>query len=217
MTKTAPVRVGRDNERAGRMTAPVRRRGDGLRTCLGCSGVFLPEHLLRLSAGRDGGLMVHAGRGGGRRGAYLCYRRSCVESLFRKRRLSRALRAGNVNVGPGTVLELASALLAGRVGSLLVKARVAGRLVSGVTAVRRLLGEGGIAFVLTASDASLRTVGDLTPRTAQQSIPVIPVGLTRAELGALLQEQPRAGAAVRQGPLASALEQELRRLQSLSS
>lgn len=62
-----------------------------LRMCVGCRERFPQKELLRLVASPEGVAIDRTGRMPGR-GAYLCYRETCVIGAFKKKSLQRALR-----------------------------------------------------------------------------------------------------------------------------
>ncbi len=70
----------------------LRRRGDGLRRCVGCGLARAPGDMVRFHATSNGRLAVDVRHVGGGRGTYVCCDRGCFEAAFKKQRLARALR-----------------------------------------------------------------------------------------------------------------------------
>ena len=73
----------------------MRRKRIPQRTCVGCREVSSKRQLVRLVRTPEGTVEIdETGKRSGR-GAYLCHRRSCWETVLQKRRLEHALRLNN--------------------------------------------------------------------------------------------------------------------------
>jgi len=73
----------------------MRRKRIPQRTCVGCREVVDKRRLVRLVRTPGGAVDIdETGKRLGR-GAYLCHRRSCWETVLQKRRLEHALRLDN--------------------------------------------------------------------------------------------------------------------------
>ena len=62
------------------------------RTCVGCRRVRAQKQLIRIATVGDEGVAIdheHKGQG---RGAYLCYKKECVEKAKKRQSLERALK-----------------------------------------------------------------------------------------------------------------------------
>jgi len=191
-----------------------KRRGGGLRTCLGCGGRFPPEQLIRLIAGPEGALGVDIRRRAGGRGAHCCYQSKCVEVCLRKRQLGRVLRAG-VQGTLDVILSAIESQLAARVCFFLSLAQKSGRIASGAQGIGMAVRAGQVRFLVVASDASEGSLAKLTAVPRANGIAVYGVPLDREGLGRVLGKGPRAGAALRNGPLAMSLQDDLMRLQEI--
>lgn len=176
-----------------------------------------PGRMMRVGIVGQGELTIRISGEKHGRGAYICFRRACVEAVFRKRRLSRALRASGATVGPVAVLEQAGRQLQVRIDRLLATAHRVGRLAVGTSDLFRALTEDRVRFLVVASDVSRRSLERLQARSRLLGIPLYSLALTRASLGELLGDGALIGGAMRSGSLAEDLEEDLRRLAALTS
>lgn len=183
---------------------------DPERTCVACREPGARDELVRLVLDPEGALVVDLrGRLPGR-GAWVHPRTECVARLEREpRRLSQALRA------PVQTANLASQLRERVLASVLdglSLAAAAGELIGGHDAVEHAIRDGRIAELVTASDASERTVRDLT-RNAELPTTTLPIG--RDALGARIGQPARAVVGIVASPAFRHLREQLRRLRGL--
>lgn len=154
--------------------------------------------------------IVEVGPGPGR-GAWVCPDAACLEKVETKPRLlGRALR--HPELGPSAVRGLAGrvrAVVLANARAALIRCARAGAVVGGASAVGLALEVGGIAALVTATDASPLVVSAVAAGFAEEGL-IADVGLDRAELGRLLHKGPRAVLAVRAGRPGSQLAHELR-------
>ncbi len=73
-----------------RRTPPVRR-------CVGCGVREGKDSLVRVVRSPDGEIAVDEGGKAPGRGAYVCPKKDCVQELFRKNRLAKALRVSEID------------------------------------------------------------------------------------------------------------------------
>ena len=188
-----------------------------MRTCLGCNQAFPPEMLLRMISGPDGEVAIDVRQRADGRGAYVCCRRSYIEALFKKRRLTRALRSPGASSSVEALLAQAGEQLQARLLHLMAMAQKSGRVVSGTASVMDALEAERIRFLIAAEDAGAASLEKLTARSGALGIPTYVLRLSRDELGHLLGKGSRSVAAFRDGSLAEEMEKELHRLSALGS
>ncbi|WP_298435316.1 DUF448 domain-containing protein [Geobacter sp.] len=125
------------------------------RTCLGCRETRDKGELLRFVLSPEGILVPDVMAKLPGRGAYTCFRRSCVTKAVERRQFSRAFKS-EVAVPPaGEIATQIASLLRERVASYLALANKAGKIISGSDMVmERLRRGGGLGLVLLASDIS---------------------------------------------------------------
>lgn len=171
------------------------------------------DGLLRLVVAPDGRVVADLKGSLPGRGAWVHPTRSCLElAASRPRGLRRALRRDDARVDGlvDQVVELTRA----RVLHGLSLAAAGGHLVGGHDEVVRHLQRGGVACVVTATDASARTLRSIRG-AADDSVPFVALALTRVELGARVGARERAVLAVRAVPATATLVLQLRRLVAL--
>ena len=180
------------------------------RTCVVTREKGPPKRFVRLVRGPDGVVYVDYRARLPGRGAWVLPRRDALEKLEAKPRiLNRALR------GPADTSGLLERVRVANVAALqdaLSIAARSGALHGGKDRVRLALGAGALGVAL-AADASPRLVEDLRRRAGGR--PVLAVGWTAAELGALVGKGPRAALAVLAGKPGAAVLRELRRFSEL--
>jgi predicted RNA-binding protein YlxR (DUF448 family) len=155
------------------MNAPVR-------TCIACRGQASRHELVRLVEHPTEGLVVDGrGRLPGR-GAWVHVNSECVARVTKQSSLlNRALR------GPVQTHDLGDRVRAWvwrGVTDGLALARAGGALVVGHDALIVAIQEGGLTWVVTALDASTRTLNSLR-RAANPALNFLPIPLTRDRLG----------------------------------
>ena len=180
------------------------------RTCVVTREKGPPQRFVRLVLGPDGVVHVdYRGRLPGR-GAWVSARRDAVAKLEAKPRiLSRALRGAGDTRG---LLDRVRAANEAALADALSLAARSGALHGGKDRVRLALSSGALGLAL-AADASPRLVEDLRRRAGNR--PVVEVGWSAVELGALVGKGPRAALAVLPGKPGAAVLRELRRFSEL--
>ena len=92
-----------------------------------------------------------------------------------------------------------------RLASMIGLCRRAGRLGCGTDKVVSALKTGGVYLVLLATDPSARTEKEVRDKCAFRQIPLLPVPLTRDELGKAAGKPPLSAVAVTDGNFAKAI------------
>lgn len=182
-----------------------------IRTCVMTREAHPAEELVRLVVDPDGVVEVDYRAKLPGRGAWILPTRVVIEAAEKKPgQIQRALEEPKARVDG--LLERMRAANERAVLDMLSLAARSGCLHSGADAVRDALQDDTFA-VLVASDASERSVADVTGR--RTDLPVFPMPLGREELGRRIGKGPRAVVAVGRGAPARALIHELRRMMDL--
>lgn len=182
-----------------------------LRTCIVTREAHPAEELVRLVAGPDGDVEVdYRGKLPGR-GAWVRPTAAALHALEAKPApIFRALESDRLRV-EGLLARVRASNLRAVLDMMSLAAR-AGCLWSGADAVRDALSADVVGLVV-ASDASERSVADVTGR--RPDLPVFVLPLDREELGRRIGKGPRAVVAVGRGATSGALMRELRRMTDL--
>jgi predicted RNA-binding protein YlxR (DUF448 family) len=180
-------------------------RHEPRRTCVACRTEEDRDDLVRLVRSPEGELVVDLRGSLPGRGAWLHPSAPCVEKASREPgMLARALH-DPVPVA-GLLAQLRAAVLSAMTDGL-SQAAAGGGLVFGHDAVEDAVRKGAVTALLTASDASQRTVDDV--RT--EAIPPIAIPLDRNTLGRRVGQGPLAVVGVREVPCTVHLRRQLRR------
>lgn len=166
---------------------------------------------MRLVVDPDGQLVVDYRAKLPGRGAWVHPDAACVAKLeAHPGILTRAFGAPPDTSGLGAEIrrQVEAAMLDG-----LSMAAAAGALVGGFDALEQAIREGRVGEVVLASDASVRTVGEL--RALTEGLPFTPIALDRQALGERVGRGPRAALGVTASRAASHLRKQLRRLRAL--
>ncbi len=185
---------------------------EAIRTCVVCRSKIERRAAVRIVLDPAGAPAIDwQGRLPGR-GASCCCSRECLEGLRRRGSLSRAFKqevpVGSADWPMAEVHEYTSR----RQRELVGLAGKAGELKSGGNVVERLLSRGWPEYLVQSSDVGDAVASQWQERASRRSLPVLRSLLNSEQLGgALGKSGPRSVLAVRQGPLARSLRQELKR------
>ncbi len=150
------------------------------------------------------------------RGASCCHSRTCLESLAKRGALSRAFKQEVKVPSKDWPMPELLAHSRKRQRELIGLAGRAGELKSGGNVVERLLGKGWADYLVKSSDVGASVASQWDERAGRRSLRLLPSLLDSDQLGgALGKGTPRSVLAVRRGPLARSLLQELKRGQAL--
>lgn len=203
--------------RRGGERGPARERGDGLRTCVACGIRAEAGALLRLVTDPEGGVMVDLRRRAEGRGAHVCPTQVCLETAFKRQRVSKALQVAVGSDGVAEVIQLTVTQLQARIHYFLAVCQKAGKIASGADAIQIALTKGHVALLMMASDVSEATRERLEIAARGARVPVFESDLNREALGLLLGKGERAAGAISRGPLAEGLLQDLHLLEQLTA
>lgn len=185
-------------------------KADPQRSCLGCRDVRPKHELLRFVL--DPGLQPVpdvAGKLPGR-GAYTCYRKSCLETALSRKQFGRAFKT---EVKPPAAAEMVAqiqSLLAGRIVSTLALANRAGNVVSGSEKVMESLRRGGTALLILATDISADSAAKFRSAAERSGAETFNFS-HKDQLGAPLGKEIRTAVGVLAGAFADKLRRELTR------
>ena len=149
------------------------------------------------------------------RGASCCYSRDCLDGLSKRGVLSRAFKT-EVSVREGSwPMDEIHGRATRRQRELVGLAGRAGELKSGGNVVQRLVSKGWPQYLVQSSDAGDAVSAQWQERASRSDLVVFRSLLNSEQLGgALGKSGPRSVLAVRRGPLARSLRQELKRGQA---
>jgi len=188
---------------------------DAARTCIACREGAPRESLLRVVCAPDGAVVPDFSQKLPGRGAYLCWRRACLERGLRPAALKRALKLEQPPADAGVVSELAQAHLLRRIGELCGLLQRSGGLKSGAHTVDMQMSKRWLSAALLASDAGSDIEERVRRRCARVGVPVLDLPLTAEQFGKAVGKEVRSVAAVREGRLTSELVMALQRYRGL--
>jgi len=144
------------------------------------------------------------------RGAYTCWKRTCLEQAVAKRQFSRSFK-GEVSTGSTTELELLVAeRMEERIAGYLALANKAGKIISGSDAVLEVLRKGTPELLIVATDISSESGEKFASAAARTGITIYPL-FTKERLGGLLGKELRTALAVIGSGFVPSIRQELTR------
>ncbi|MGK2943830.1 MAG: RNase P modulator RnpM [Desulfuromonadales bacterium] len=186
------------------------------RTCLGCRQVKDQSELIRVVRSPDGEILADLkGRLPGR-GAYLCNKRDCIESIVRKKQFDRAFRQACLAITAGQLCEAIAQELLTHLASLLGMARKSANFVAGSNAVLdTLTRKKKLAVVILAKDISPKIGEKIRYKAEQQKILTTEL-FDKTELGRILGRAERSVVGLPDGKLAEAFLNDLHRYQEIS-
>lgn len=184
-----------------------------VRSCVACRERGDPDELIRLVAHPvTGGVVVDLPGKLPGRGAWVHPRAACVTKVCAKAGvLSRALRTQVTIEGLGE--QIRQRVVDGVLDGLSMAA-ASGSLIGGHDKLSAALREGTVRVVVTASDASARTLQSLHD-AAPDEVVFVPLGIRREDLGRRIGRGERAAVGVRSTRGAAHLRRQLRRLHGL--
>ena len=185
-------------------------KSEPLRSCMGCREVKPKGELLRFVLDPEVKPTPDiAGKLPGR-GAYTCFRNSCLETAVKRKQFSRAFKA---EVKAASADELSASVMklaASRAVSALAMANKAGKVVSGSEKVMAALRKGGVALLILAGDISEDSAAKFRALAGKSSVQIFSFA-DKDQLGATLGKEIRSAAALLPGALADNLCRELTR------
>ena len=150
------------------------------------------------------------------RGASCCYSRECLGGLGTRGVLSRAFKQDVPPPSADWPMAEAHQYTSRRQRELVGLAGRSGELKSGGNVVGRLLGRSWPNYLVEAADVGPAVAAQWRERASRSSLVMFRSLLSSEQLGGALGKRgPRSVLAVRQGPLARSLRQELKRGQTL--
>lgn len=185
-------------------------KADPQRSCLGCREVKPKEELLRFVLDPEKNVIPDLAKRLPGRGAYTCYRRSCLEAAVSKRQFSRSFKGEAIAPSAGELLSLVIVLQEGRVAATIALANKAGKIVSGSDKVMDALRKGSVALLILAGDISSESASKfmaIADKTGVESFRFS----EKERLGSPLGKELRSVVAVSPGPFAESLRRELTR------
>jgi predicted RNA-binding protein YlxR (DUF448 family) len=182
------------------------------RTCIGCRGVFKKDEVVRIVAGPSGAVIDYREKLPGR-AAYVCPRRSCIESALAKDVLSRALRLKVKPAGVDAFLGALTVVVTEKVKSLIAMAAKSGKLAAGYSAVHDALEKGRANMVLYAEDLASGTREKVAVPGGSSVFET--TLFTRDEFGKMLNRELVGVVSINDSNLADAVWKETKRLKSL--
>ncbi len=181
------------------------------RTCLGCRKPLGKDDLVRYVLDPEGEVVVDYRQKLPGRGAYTCLTPNCVRAAVKRGQFERAFRGRNRRTDPVALLEEARRQLEEKVDSLIGMVRKAGMAIGGSNGVLAALEKGeSLTLVLMARDIS-EGVGEKVRRRSLAADVPLKVWGDKSHLGRLFGREERSVVGVKQGGLASALEEGLKR------
>ncbi len=146
------------------------------------------------------------------RGLWCCFRKDCLEGLQKPSRLSRAFKQRVEPALPDWPLAQVRERTLGRQREFVGLASRAGELKSGGNVVERLVHKHWASYLVQSVDSGPAVASKWQERASRSSLPIFRSLLSSEQLGgALGKGGPRSVLAVRKGPLARSLKQELKR------
>lgn len=185
------------------------------RSCLGCRRTGPKGELLRFVLAPDRTVVPDPQAKLPGRGAYTCYRKSCLAEAVKRNQFSRSFK-GPVTIAAGPEFaRTVSDLLEDRVASYVALANKAGKVVSGSDQVEDAVRRQSVGIVLVAADTSDDIAQKLLRLAERSNIPAYRV-LTRDRIGALVGKGLRSAVAVAAGGFVPALRNEIERFRNFS-
>lgn len=185
-------------------------RSEPLRSCLGCREVKPKEELLRFVLDPEGNPTPDiAGKLPGR-GAYTCFRSSCLAAAVKRKQFSRAFKAEVRTASAEELSAIVMKMAASRAVSALAMANKAGRVISGSEKVMDALRKGGVALLILAGDISEDSAAKFRALASKSPVQIFSFA-DKDQLGAALGKEIRSAAALVPGALADNLSRELTR------
>jgi predicted RNA-binding protein YlxR (DUF448 family) len=188
---------------------------EAARTCVVCRSKIEASAAVRIVLDPAGSPAIDwRGRLPGR-GASCCYSRECLQGLSKRGVLSRAFK-GDVQVRSEVwPMDEIQDRTSRRQRELVGLASKSGELKSGGNVVQRLLSKGWPYYLVQSIDAGASVSAQWEERASRRDLVMFRSLLSSEELGgALGKSGPRSVLAVRHGPLARSLRQELKRGQA---
>ncbi len=185
-------------------------KADPQRSCLGCREVKPKGELLRFVLDPAGNVVPDLAKKLPGRGAYTCYRHSCLETALKKRQFSRSFKGEAKTPRVDEMLELVTGLQEERVVATMALANKAGRVVSGSDKVMDALRKGNVALLILAEDISDESAAKFLAIAGKTGVESYRF-LFKERLGSPLGKDIRSVVAVEPGPFADSLRRELTR------
>lgn len=180
------------------------------RSCLGCREIRQKDELLRFVLSPDKALVPDlAGKLPGR-GAYTCFRKSCLDVAVKKRQFSRAFKEEIKSPALEVLVTIVQQMQHERISSLIALANKAGKVVSGSDKVMDTLRKRGVALLIIATDISADSAAKFMAIAGATNVETVRF-LTKDSLGAPLGKEIRSAAAILPGSFAVTLSRELTR------
>lgn len=182
-----------------------------VRTCAGCRKSLDQDLLVRYVLSPQGDIVVDYRRKLPGRGVYTCIDRGCLETAVKRGQLSRSLRH-NASPSAGKLWQDLHEQVRCKVLNLLGMARKSGQAVSGTRQVLLGLQAGcDYGLLVRAVDLSAASAERLDKAAGRCGVAYSAL-FSKDQLGQLLGKSERGVVALKNGPLAEAVREELERL-----
>jgi predicted RNA-binding protein YlxR (DUF448 family)/ribosomal protein L30E len=183
-------------------------RDEPQRSCLGCREVRDKKELLRFVLAPDRTLVPDLQGKLPGRGAYTCFRKSCLTAALAKKGFARSFK-GEVRCGaPGELVDFVAARLVERIGGYLALSSKAGKAVSGGESVIDALTKRSPGVICIAADVSPDIGQKLTGLAERAGVDCFFL-LDKERLGALIGKGLRSAVVVERGGFSEALKNEM--------
>jgi len=182
------------------------------RTCIGCRSVVKKSDAVRVAAIPGGYVIDYREKLPGR-AAYVCPRRTCIQSALDRDTLARALHVKMPRTDPVTFVDQLRNSIVDRIRSLIAVAFKAGMLAAGYSAVKDACEKDRAELLIYATDLSEGT-GSKIEHEAHSRVRS-EMYFTRDELGRMLNRELVGVVAVLEKGFADAIGSELQRLKNL--
>ncbi len=183
-------------------------RNDPQRSCVGCREVKDKQELLRFVLAPDRTLVPDLrGRLPGR-GAYTCFRESCLVKAVTRKGFSRAFKGEVMSGTAADLVALVAARMEERIGGYLALAGKAGKVASGGESVIEALTGRSPGIVCVATDISPDIGEKIVGLATRLGIEHFSL-FDKERLGALIGKGLRSAAVVERGGFSESLKKEM--------
>lgn len=186
------------------------------RSCIACRKVLDQSLLVRYVLSPQGEVLVDYGRKLPGRGGYTCCAITCLETAVKRKQFERIFTG---RCTPPTFQALKQALInqvRQRVANLVGMARKSGVVMSGSRLVMTELGrDSGLALVLLSDDLSPTIAAKVKSIAENRGVPCHVI-FDKGYMGQLMGKGERSVVALRSGPLAETINNEILRYEQIA-
>ncbi len=193
-----------------------KRSREPQRTCVGCRESLPQSSLLRYVISPEQQILVDYRQKLPGRGVYTCCELDCVLKAVDRKQLQRGLKAEQLQLESGQIVDVINATLLQRIENLLGMARKSGQAISGSQAVLNgIKGNERFSFVLISDDVSTGIAQKIFSTAESQRVEVFQM-FSKGRIGEILGKGERSVAALHAGKLAKAIKLEVQRYKRMS-